>query len=341
MIAIHNSKNSFSERWVSYCNENDIPFKIVNCYDSDIVAQLNDCDALMWHHNHMNSKDLLFAKTVLFSLQQAGKVVFPDFNTAWHFDDKVGQKYLCEALDLPLVNSYAFYNREEALKWVKITSFPKVMKLRGGSGSRNVFLVRNANDARRNIKRAFGTGFSQYDSMASIKERWRKYKLGKIDFVKVLIGYLRIFQAPLYARILGKAVGYVYFQDFVPNINHDTRVIVIDEKAFAIKRMVRENDFRASGSGNIFYEKKQFDDKLIKLAFDLSDKIKAQSVAFDFIYDNGVPKIVEISYGFAIAVYDPCTGFWTKDMEWHEGKINSTGWMVDSVLKQIQKNIIP
>lgn len=337
MIAIHNSKNSFSERWISYCNENSIPYKIVNCYASDIVMQLNNCDALMWHHNHMNPKDIVFAKSLMFSLQQAGKVVFPDFNTGWHFDDKLGQKYLFEALDIPAANSYAFYNKEEALQWAGNTTFPKVMKLRGGSGSRNVFLVKNKYEAKRMINIAFGKGFRQYDALASIKERWRKYKLGRIKFSKVLIGYLRILQAPLYARVLGNAVGYAYFQDFIANVDHDIRVIIIDEKAFAIKRMVRANDFRASGSGHIYYEKKHFDPKLIKLAFELSEKIGAQSVAFDFIYDNETPKVVEISYGFVKEGYDPCEGYWSKDMEWHETKINATGWMVECVLKQVAR----
>jgi len=336
MIAIHKSKNSFSERWIDYCSGMNIPFKVVNCYDSDIIAQLNDCDALMWHHNHMNPKDVLFAKSLLFSLQQSGKIVFPDFNTAWHFDDKVGQKYLCEALGLPVVNSYAFYSEQEALNWIKTTSFPKVMKLRGGSGSCNVFLVRNASEAKRMIKRAFGSGFSQYDSLASIKERWRKYKLGKISFSKVLIGYLRIFKAPLYARIIGKAVGYVYFQDFIPDNNSDIRVIVIQQKAFAIKRMVRKNDFRASGSGNILYEKELFDENTIRLAFQIAEKLQGQSVALDFIYDNGTAKVVEVSYGFVQAGYDKCEGYWDSEMTWHEGKFDPCEWMVDLVVDKIK-----
>jgi len=336
MIAIHKSKNSFSERWIDYCSGMNIPFKVVNCYDSDIIAQLNDCDALMWHHNHMNPKDVLFAKSLLFSLQQSGKIVFPDFNTAWHFDDKVGQKYLCEALGLPVVNSYAFYSEQEALNWIKTTSFPKVMKLRGGSGSCNVFLVRNASEAKRMIKRAFGSGFSQYDSLASIKERWRKYKLGKISFSKVLIGYLRIFKAPLYARIIGKAVGYVYFQDFIPDNNSDIRVIVIQQKAFAIKRMVRKNDFRASGSGNILYEKELFDENTIRLAFQIAEKLQGQSVSLDFIYDNGTAKVVEVSYGFVQAGYDKCEGYWDSEMTWHEGKFDPCEWMVDLVVDKIK-----
>lgn len=47
-IAIHHRKGSFSERWIEYCTEKDIPFKIVNAYDSDIVKQVEDCDVFMW-----------------------------------------------------------------------------------------------------------------------------------------------------------------------------------------------------------------------------------------------------------------------------------------------------
>ena len=107
-IAIHHTPGTFSDRWISYCEEKGIPYKIVDAYSSDIVKQVEDCDAFMWHHHHANYKDALFAKQLLYSLQIAGKKVFPDFNTGWHFDDKVGQKYLLEAIGAPLVTSYVF-----------------------------------------------------------------------------------------------------------------------------------------------------------------------------------------------------------------------------------------
>lgn len=39
----------------------------------------------------------------------------PDENTCWHFDDKIGHKYLLEAIDAPLAPSYVFYNRIDEL----------------------------------------------------------------------------------------------------------------------------------------------------------------------------------------------------------------------------------
>ena len=128
-IAIHHSVHSDSKYWIGYCKEKDINYKVVDCYRSDVINQLSDCDALMFHHHHTSSKDTLFAKQLLYALESVGITVYPDFQTNWHFDDKVGQKYLFEAIGAPLVNSYVFYSRKEALKWANQTSFPKVFKL--------------------------------------------------------------------------------------------------------------------------------------------------------------------------------------------------------------------
>lgn len=75
-IAIHHTPHSFSERWIEYCKEKGIPYKIVNAYDSDIVKQVEDCDSFMWHHHHANYKDVLFAKQLLYSLETGGEESF-------------------------------------------------------------------------------------------------------------------------------------------------------------------------------------------------------------------------------------------------------------------------
>jgi len=333
-IAIHNSNYGFHPRWIAYCEKNNLPFKQVNCSDNDIIEQLKDCDALMWHHSQNDPRSLILAKPLLFSLQQAGKFVFPDFHTAWHFDDKLGQKYLLEATDAPLVPTYVFYSKKAAIDWAQHTTFPKVFKLRGGAGSSNVRLIQKKTDAVKVIRKAFGKGFPNYNSWVNFKEVFRKKSLGKATNTDVFKGFARLFVKPEFSRLLGNEMGYALFQDFIPYNDHDIRVIVIGDKAFAIKRMVRKNDFRASGSGNIRYEKSNFSDEVIKLGFEIHQKLKGQCTAMDFIFDNGIPKVVEISYGFVPEGYDPCPGFWDKDLNWHDGKFDPYGWMVEEVLKK-------
>ena len=138
-----------------------------------------------------------------------------------------------------------------------------------------------------------------------------------------------------FAHFHQNEIGYAYFQDFIPNNRYDIRVCVVGDKAFALKRFTRNGDFRASGSGNIVYDKNQIDERCVKIAFKTNELLKTQSIAFDFVFDTvNNPLIVEISYGYAVAAYDYCEGYWTSDMQWHDGTcFDFCGWMVENLIR--------
>lgn len=335
MIAIHQNKSTdlFHYRWIEYCDKNNISYQLVNCYDNDIVEQLKGCSSLMWHYHQASPTDIVMAKSLLFSLEQSGTKVFPDFNTAWHFDDKVAQKYLLEALETDLVPTWVFYDKKTAYQWIETVSFPKVFKLKGGAGSQNVQLAKTKQEAKALANQAFGRGFPAYDGWGSIKERFRKWRLGKTNFFDVVKGFIRLVNPPRYAKVMGNEMNYLYFQEFIANNDSDIRIVVVDGKAFGIKRMNRENDFRASGSGFILYDKESIDERFVKAAFEINRKLKAQCIAYDFVLDNDKPLLIEISYGFANAGYDACVGYWDEQLNWYEGPFNPYGWMVDLMMK--------
>ena len=336
-IAIHHTPGSFSDRWIDYCKENKVDYKLVNAYDSDIVQQVSDCDAFMWHHYHDNYKDMLFAKQLLYSLQMAGKQVFPDFNTGWHFDDKVGQKYLFEAVGVSLVPSYVFYTKEEAIHWVKETSFPKVFKLRGGAGAANVKLARTRKEAVRLINKAFGKGFSQFDRWGYLKERFHKWRAGSNSFVGVLKGMGRLVIPTEFARFHAPEKGYVYFQDFIPNNKTDFRVKIVAGKCWGFQREVRKDDFRASGSGILYFNNDAIPIEMIQTAFEISKKLSLKSAAFDFILNqvDKIPLLIEASYGFGFDEEEVKHGYWTSDLVWHEGKFIPQYWMIENLIRRI------
>jgi glutathione synthase/RimK-type ligase-like ATP-grasp enzyme len=287
----------------------------------------------MWHHySDSDYRDYLFASQLLFSLEMKGMKVFPNFNTTWHFNDKVGQKYLLEAIGAPLVPSYVFYTRKEALEWINRTDFPKVFKLRSGAGSGNVKLARTQSQAKKLTFKAFNSGFSQLNRIEYFKDNLRKWRLGN-DKLGLIKGIVRLIISSKYSRMLSKEKGYIYFQDFIPNNNFDIRVVVIGDKAFALKRLVRKGDFRASGGGNIVYDKNQIDERCVKIAFEVNDKIKSQSIAYDFVFDkDNNPLIIEISYGYAMKAYDNCEGYWDKDLNWYKGiNFDFCGWVVENL----------
>ena len=58
-----------------------------------------------------------------------------------------------------------------------------------------------------------------------------------------------------------------------------------------------------------------------------------QSVAFDFIFDNQKPLIVEMSYCFGKKGISHCPGYYTRDYQWHDNsEPNFCGWMVEDLI---------
>lgn len=338
-IAIHHVKGSFSDRWVEYCENNKIDYKLVNAYDTDIIEQLSDCDGFMWHFHHASYKDNLFAKQLLYSLEMSGKEVFPNYKTCWHFDDKVGEKYLFESLNIEAAKAFVFYDKASAYSWAQKANYPIVFKLRGGAGASNVRLVRNLSEANKLIKRCFGRGFKSIEGWERFKEKYRLFRKGNARLKDLIYTSRLLFYTPFNYRMLPIQKGYVYFQEFIPDCDSDIRVIITGDKAFAIKRMVRENDFRASGSGNIIYDKSEINEDCVKAAFSINEKIQSQSIAFDFITDStGRLYVVEISYGYSMHGYDKCPGFWTKDLQWHEDSPTPQYWQIENLISRIKDN---
>ena len=332
-IAIHHRPGSFSDRWISCCDEKQITYSLVNCYAGNIVKQLKDFDVLLWHWHQDDVKAILFARQLIMSLVNTDIKVFPDINTCWHFDDKVGQKYLLESINAPLVPSYVFYDKDQALDWINKASFPKVFKLRGGAASQNVRLVPNRSEAKKLCRIAFGRGFdvkagyfADFSTKVNKAQKEKDY-LGKLKRMPATLRKIY-----LNRKMRGRNKGYIYFQEFMPGNNHDTRVTIIGNRAFAFRRMVRNNDFRASGSGQINYDTNGIDKRCVKVAFSVAQKLKAQSIAFDFLADkDSIPLIVEVSYCYVADAVKVCKGHWDKNMKWHEGKM----WPQDAILWDI------
>ncbi len=340
-IAIHQREGSFSDRWIPYCQQLGVEYRVVNCYDSNIVDQLSDCEGLLWHWSHTDYKAYNFARQLIFALEKKGIKVFPSYQTCCHFDDKVGQKYLLESINATLVSSYVFYSKNDAKAWISQSNFPKVFKLRGGAGSQNVKIVRSSRLAKKLTNRAFGKGFPLVSKQSNIKQRFWVLKRDRTikAAVHFLKGFIRFLQPSATSKLLPLQKGYIYFQDFIPDNSFDDRIVVIGNRAVAIRRYNRKNDFRASGSGIIDHNPSLFSAKVIAIAFDIARKLNLQSAAFDFIYGEGDPLIVEISYAFAQGIaYDKCPGYWDNSLNWHAETVNLQHFIIEDFIGEIVVN---
>lgn len=339
-IGIHKSDSEYSKRWIEYCVLHKVDYKIVNAYDNDIVKQLDDCDVFMWHHHHGDYRDVNFAKQLLFSLQQAGVKVFPDFNTGWHFDDKLGQKYLFEANDIKAAESFAFYDHKSALEWVEKTTFPKIFKLRGGAGSANVKMVKTKSQAIQLINKAFGKGFKAFNHFGLARDKFKLFLRGKAS-IRAAVRYtlMGLFPRRYTTYLLPDQKGYVYFQEFIPNEGYDIRIEITGDKAIALKRATRKGDFRASGSNSVTYNAPEITKEVIEFAFNVVDKLGMQACALDIVKDirNGNLYLIETSYCYGVDDDEFDFGYWTRNgILIDNEKFNGIDWIFENLLSDVK-----
>ena len=313
--------------------EKNIPFKRLNCLSTDVIQQCSDCSAVLWHWTLVKLEEELVARQIIYALEKKGILVFPNLTSCWHYDDKVAQKYLFDAIGAPLLPTWVFTDQTSAQEWIAGATWPKVFKLRCGASSSNVRLVQSRGQARELCRVAFGRGFpAKPGYLADARTRVRKTKNFNDFWQKLKRAPRSLLETLAYRRRAPRQRGYLYFQEFVPGNEYDTRVVIIGDRAFSYLRLNRPNDFRASGGGLTVYNLERIDKRCIEIAFDVAETLGTQSLGFDFLFDTDhQPRICEMSYCYVDWMVYDCPGHWDRNLKWHPGQI----WPQDAVLEDL------
>ena len=86
-------------------------------------------------------------------------------------------------------------------------------------------------------------------------------------------------------------------QEFCAGNDSDYRLNVIGNRVMGFRRLNRDGDFRASGSGKILYPS-DFDGELVQLAYRISRANGFDSMAYDFVKKDGRWVVLELSYAY-------------------------------------------
>lgn len=309
------------DSYVQVLEHNSIPYCVLDSSSTDFWQRLEEVDLFIYRWAQYD-----FDKQIALSLVPAiekgtGTPCFPDSVTSWLYDDKVRQQYLFEQAGFDMVPGWVFYDKKKALDFVGSAPLPLVFKLRGGAASENVIMVRSRGEGRRLVKRMFGRGIRTRD-IPSFSN------LGFANATKVLARhasrYVERFVPKLYwARVYWQSHrSYVYFQKYLPGNQHDTRITVIGDRAFGFRRLVRDGDFRASGSGRIDHDHSKIDMRCVEQAFEISRHFGFKSMAYDFLTaEDGSPAFCEVSYSYVDEVVAACPGYWDRDLAFHEEQL--------------------
>lgn len=330
----HSSNWSFS--WIEYCEVNNVDFEIVNPYNIGVVNYLLDFDIILWHFSHYVHTDVLMAKNILFTLETSGKNVFPSIKDSWHFDDKLAETYLLESINAPIPDSFYYYSLEDVKKSIgsKMMKFPIIAKLRNGSGSHNVKLIKTKEEMYGYSKIMFTKGLDSAPSLLHKTSSNIKTSKNLKTFIKRAKRIPEFLRSLANAKKFNKEKGYVFLQEFIPNEGFDLKVVVVGDKLSFIGRKIRKGDFRASGGGSLFYDKSKVSKDIIDSAFKISDELNFSCMGYDYVINsrNGKGLIVEISYGFSHQALLDAKGYFDRSGNWHDEPMNAPVEIVNQLI---------
>lgn len=309
----------FLQRYEAILDHNGIEHIRLEASEHDFWGRVEKLDLFIFRWRQYDDQHHK-ARTIINIVEKEMRIkCFPNIATSWHFDDKIRQYYLLRYHGLPVIESWAFWEKQPALNWLESAQMPVVFKLKGGAGSHNVLLIDNRKEAKRLIKRMFGKGVisGHLPHPGNVRRK-------DSTFYKTIYHW----GGNVRRRLRNEDVSpdwiphknYVLFQLFLPGNDCDTRVTVIGRRAFAFRRFNRDGDFRASGSGNMDFDVSGIDPRCLKMAFEASKRLNFQCMAYDFLNDeNGEPKIAEMSYTFIDKAVFECPGYYDDNLKFHEG----------------------
>lgn len=318
---------SFVHDWIPYCQELGLGCEVVDLLAVDNAIELvQQYDILLWHVDNYNYADMLEARSILYSAAQMGVSTYPSFHDVWHFDDKVAEMYVLQAVGAPIPRSHVFYDMEHLRRSLanKTLDFPIVAKLRTGSGSHNVKLLQDKESLLTYAQQMFAEGFSPAPkALYKASSHLRSAKTWK-SFVAKLKRLPEFIRTRRRAGEFPNERGYVYLQEFIPTDGYDIRVVVVNGKLTSFYRPVRSFDFRASGGGTFLYDQSLLTPELIEVAFVVAERLQLQSICYDFVINKDTQEfsIIEMSYASPRGLMEGAGGYFDRQGTWHTEPLN-------------------
>lgn len=343
-VAIHRDSKeidhstSWVNPWENYCKESNVDYEIIDLFRCDAINRLKEFDVLLWHMGQYSLAEMLEARSILYSAKKIGLKVFPDFNDAWHFDDKVAEMYILQSIGAPIPDSKVYYHMDSIKTDLKagLIEFPIVGKLRTGSGSHNVKLLKSEHALKHYASKMLSRGYNPAPSIIYKTTSNIRSSHTKQQFFNKLKRAPEFFRSLSAARHLPREKDYVYLQQFIPNEGYDLKVVVVGDKCAFLVRPVRSHDFRASGGGEVFFDQKYFNKQVIESAFRVSDALGIQCMGYDYVVnkETGEGVIVEMSYGFSHEAIMASGGYYDRELQWHGEPFNAPRELLKNILEK-------
>jgi glutathione synthase/RimK-type ligase-like ATP-grasp enzyme len=226
-----------------------------------------------------------FIEDIVYSLELSGARIIPSYKYLKANNNKVFMELIRKNLGHEWndsIDSKVFGSVEELYPFLSKLNFPVVIKTAEGAMSTGVFLAKNQKDL---VKISKGISKSGY-------------------FFEDIKDFLRAIKHKGYIRESSNRNKFI-IQQFIPNLKNDWKVLVYGDRYYILKRSIKENDFRASGSkyNYGFGSKSESPEGIFDFCKKIFIALDVPNASFDIAFDGKLFYLIE----FQTVLFGPAT----------------------------------
>ncbi|MCF8320986.1 MAG: hypothetical protein K9I35_07255 [Flavobacterium sp.] len=251
----------------------------VQIIDFSIIANdysLIPKNAFLFYTASYNDNYLQYIKDIILdiSFSRPDIVLLPNLDQLFSFENKGYQELVKKRVNIENVRGKYIGDLYEEDNFRSIFQFPIVLKTLKGAMSSGVQLIENKQQLIEYDSNNKKLSFKEY--LIFKKRVWNKTNQSNSDFLNLAPNLnLSLLN---FNKFFSKRNPFV-IQDFIPDLECDYKVLIFGIKFFVFKRGIRENDFRASGSGKFTWVKPP--DEVLEFALDIQKKFKSPFISLD------------------------------------------------------------
>lgn len=284
-------KNEFIKRGctVEYLNYPDLDFRNGDYKKAFVLYTSSEDDDLFYKS---------YIEDIIFGLELQGAYTIPSFKYLKAHHNKVFMEILRDQSNLQKIKnikSLYFGTFEDLSNYKGLLEFPGVFKSAQGSTSTGVRKINSKREAAKYAKH-----FSRTRNI--------KYELWDLG---------RSFKYKAYKRESLFRRKFV-LQNFIMNLDKDWKVLIFGNKYFILERRVRENDFRASGSG-LFRFTANIPDGILDYAKEFYESENVPFLSMDIGFDGNSFYLMEFQalYFGTVTLQKSPFYFENEDIKWN------------------------
>ena len=212
-----------------------------------------------------------FIEDIIYGLELAGARVIPSYKFLKANNNKIFMEILRDISDFKEIQgiSSSYYGCLEELSTKKNITYPIVIKTATGAMSKGVSSAADYKELISNIKtisRSKNVKYELRDSIRALKHK----------------GYLKD------SRHRQKFIT----QNMIEGLSNDYKVLVFGNRLYYLRRDVRDNDFRASGSGKFRFEK-ECPPGMLEYAYRVFRYFDVPNISLDVCFDGENFHVIE------------------------------------------------